>query len=117
MYCGPRSLPAGTERASSIQGSISHVLARPAGNQILWKLLIPKPSMPSERKPFVNVDELMPQVSLDQAARYYGVLLPELHRVGNETRTACFLNCGKDKATGDRALAIQENHPAKQFHC
>lgn len=73
--------------------------------------------MSTEKKSFVNVDELMPQVTLEQAARYYGVSLPELKKIGAETRTACFLNCGKDKATGDRALAIQTEDPAKKFRC
>ena len=59
------------------------------------------------KKPFVNVDELMPQISLEQAVAFYGLLLPEVHRVGAETRTACFLTCGKAKETGDRALAIR----------
>lgn len=70
-----------------------------------------------EKKPFVNVDELIPQVSLDQAARFYGVELPELKRVGSETRTRCFLACGRTAETGDRALAIQEGDPAKKWHC
>jgi 5S rRNA maturation endonuclease (ribonuclease M5) len=73
--------------------------------------------MSTEKKSFVNVDELMPQVTLEQAALYYGVSLPELKKIGAETRTACFLNCGKDKATGDRALAIQTEDPAKKFRC
>ena len=70
-----------------------------------------------EKKGYINVDELMPQVSLEQAANFYGVPLPELKKVGSETRTACFLNCGKKGPTGDRVLAIQADHPAKQFHC
>jgi 5S rRNA maturation endonuclease (ribonuclease M5) len=73
--------------------------------------------MPPEKKSFVNVDELMPRISLEQVGAYYGVPLPELHRVGSETRTRCFLNCGRDEETGDRVLAIQEGHPAKQWHC
>src|SRR5437870_393610 len=77
----------------------------------------PPPAMAPERKPFVNVDELMPQVSLEQAALFYGVQLPELKRVGAETRTACFLLCGKDKETGDRALAIQTDDPSKKWKC
>lgn len=68
-------------------------------------------------KGFIDVDALMPQVSLEQAANFYGVQLPELRRVGSETRTACFLLCGKKAPTGDRALAIQADHPAKQWHC
>jgi hypothetical protein len=70
-----------------------------------------------EKKGFINVDELMPQVSLEQAASFYGIVLADLKKIGSETRTACFLNCGKNEATGDRALAIQENDPAKKWHC
>jgi len=44
-------------------------------------------------------------------------LLPELKRVGDETRTRCFLNCGKTAETGDRALAIQEGSSARAWHC
>lgn len=73
--------------------------------------------MPTEKAPYINVDDLMTQVSLDQVASFYGLTLPELKRIGHETRTACFLNCGKQSETGNRALAIQEGHPAKQWHC
>src|SRR4051812_25700786 len=73
--------------------------------------------MSSEKKSFVNVDELLPQITIEQAAAFYGVALPELHRVGSETRTRCFLNCGKTAETGERALAIQAEHPARQWHC
>ena len=34
--------------------------------------------MAGEKPGFVNVDELMRQVSLEQAAAYYGVPLPEI---------------------------------------
>jgi 5S rRNA maturation endonuclease (ribonuclease M5) len=70
-----------------------------------------------EKKPYINVDELMPQVSLEQAANYYGLTLPEVRRVGSETRTACFLKCGKEKPTGDRVLAIQAETATKTFFC
>jgi hypothetical protein len=73
--------------------------------------------MSTEKKSFINVDELMPQVTLEKAAAYYGMTLPELKRVGNETRTACFLACGKTEPTGDRVLAIQAGDPAKKWHC
>ena len=66
---------------------------------------------------YINVDEVMPQVSLEQAAAFYGVQLPDLKRVGKETRTACFLACGKKAPTGDRALAIQADSPTKTFFC
>jgi hypothetical protein len=73
--------------------------------------------MAGEKPGFVNVDELMRQVTFEQAAAYYGVSLPEIHRVGNEIRTRCFLNCGRSDQTGDRALAIQAEHPAKIWRC
>src|SRR5438045_4085666 len=73
--------------------------------------------MPDKNRGFINVDELVPQVTIEQAAAYYGVPLPELKRIGEETRTRCFLNCGKALETGDRALAIQESHPARQWAC
>ena len=66
---------------------------------------------------FINVDELMPQVTVEQVAAFYGVNLPALGRVGDETRVACFLNCGRTQQTGDRAIAIQTDHPAKQWKC
>jgi 5S rRNA maturation endonuclease (ribonuclease M5) len=66
---------------------------------------------------FVNVDELMPQLSLEQVVAFYGVLLPDCARIGSETRMKCFLLCGKAQETGDRALAIQTEHPAKQWKC
>jgi 5S rRNA maturation endonuclease (ribonuclease M5) len=65
----------------------------------------------------VNVDELMSQITLEQVAAYYNVPLPELHRIGAETRTRCFLTCGRTCETGDRVLAIQTEHCAKQWHC
>jgi hypothetical protein len=70
-----------------------------------------------DKQPFVNVDELMTRVTVEQAATYYGVPLPELHRIGAETRTRCFLLCGKTKETGDRVLAIQEGDPARKWRC
>ena len=66
---------------------------------------------------YVNVDELMPQITVDQAAQFYGVVLSELQQVGKEIRTRCFLNCGRAEETGDRALAIRADSPAKQWKC
>ena len=38
--------------------------------------------MSSEKKSsFINVDELMPKVSVEQAVAYYSVQLPELHQI------------------------------------
>ncbi len=59
----------------------------------------------------------MSEVSLEQAVNYYGVTLPEIHRVGNEIRMRCFLACGRKDETGDRALSIQAEHPAKIWRC
>jgi 5S rRNA maturation endonuclease (ribonuclease M5) len=73
--------------------------------------------MADRNRAFINVDELVPQVTVEQVAAFYGVPLPDLKRIGDETRTRCFLQCGKTQETGDRALAIQEGHPAKQWQC
>jgi 5S rRNA maturation endonuclease (ribonuclease M5) len=72
---------------------------------------------PEKKSSFIKVDELMPKVSLEQVAAYYGVQLPDLHRTANETRTRCFLICGRTQETGDRALAIQTDDPARKWHC
>lgn len=73
--------------------------------------------MAERNRAFINVDELMPLLTVEQVAAYYEVPLPELKRIGDETRARCFLNCGRTQETGDRALAIQEGHPAKQWQC
>jgi hypothetical protein len=75
------------------------------------------PRMARDRQGYVNVDELMEQVSLEQVAAFYGVELPALTRVGQEVRTKCFFACGCSEETGDRALAIQVDHPAKVWRC
>ena len=59
----------------------------------------------------------MAQVTLEQAAAYYGIALPEMQRVGSEVRMRCFLNCGRKEETGQRALAIQAEHRAKIWRC
>src|SRR4051794_34245803 len=76
------------------------------------------PCMSAEKpSSFVNVDELMPRITLEQVAVFYGVTLPELRQVGGEIRSRCFLACGRQCETGDRALAIQTDHAAKQWVC
>ena len=57
---------------------------------------------------YIKVDDLLPNVSLPQIVAYYGAVLPELLRVGEETRMPCFLACGKTEETGTRAIAIRE---------
>src|SRR5439155_16453171 len=80
--------------------------------------VLSSPCMPAEKpSSFVNVDELMPRITLEQVVAFYGVTLPELRQVGSETRSRCFLACGRQCETGDRALAIQTGHEAKQWVC
>ena len=72
----------------------------------------------SERKSsFIKVDELMPQVSVEQAAEYYGISLPQIRHIGDEIRMKCFLACGRTEETGDRAIAVQANNPVKPWKC
>lgn len=73
--------------------------------------------MSSEKPRFLNVDDLVPQVSLEQAAAFYGVSLPELKQVGDTIRTKCFLNCGRSGETGDRALSIKADDPKRTWKC
>ena len=73
--------------------------------------------MSSEKPRFPNVDDLVPQVSLEQAAAFYGVTLPELKQVGDTIRTKCFLNCGRSGETGDRALSINTADPKRTWKC
>jgi hypothetical protein len=73
--------------------------------------------MAKETPGYINVEALMQEVSFEQAVAYYGVPLPEIHRIGNEVRMRCYLNCGRKDETGDRALAVQVDHPAKIWRC
>lgn len=77
----------------------------------------PLPRMPTDRPGYIDVDSLLPQISIEQVAAYYGVDLPEIRRVGNEIRTRCFLNCGRTHETGDRAFAIRADQPATPWRC
>ncbi len=73
--------------------------------------------MARQRHGYINVDELLPQVTLEQVAAYYAAPLPDLKRVGEEVRTRCFLLCGRRGETGDRALAIKVGDPVKRWRC
>ncbi len=76
--------------------------------------------MPSEKQSsFIKVDDLMPKVAVEQALAYYGVANVELHRheTRGEIRSRCFLNCGRQGETNDRALCIEANHPGKPWKC
>jgi hypothetical protein len=65
---------------------------------------------------FVNVDDLSRRVSVEQVLAHFGLVHEIAHRVGQEIRTRCFLNCGKTEPTGDRVLAIQD-HDVKRWCC
>ncbi len=73
--------------------------------------------MPERKSSFIKVDELLPEVSLEQAAAFYGVSLPEMRQVGDEVRMRCFLACGRSEETGDRAIAVQVDNPVKPWKC
>lgn len=73
--------------------------------------------MPERSSRYIKVDELVPQVTLEQVALFYRVQLPPIKQVANEIRLRCFLVCGRTEETGDRALAIDVSHPAKQWKC
>lgn len=73
--------------------------------------------MDSKKPGYINVDELLPRITLGQVAQWYGVPLPELKRLGDETRASCFLACGRSEETGPRALAIQTESPTKPWAC
>lgn len=73
--------------------------------------------MPQRKSTYIDVQALLPQVTLEQAAAFYGVTLPEVKRIGREIRMRCFLNCGRTAETGDRALAIQAESATKIWKC
>lgn len=73
--------------------------------------------MSPEKPRFINVDSLVPALTVEQAAAYYGVELPELQKTAAEIRARCFLHCGKAAETGERALAIQADDPTKRWKC
>ncbi len=73
--------------------------------------------MADEKPRFIKVDDLVPQVSIEQAAAYYGVELPQLQQTTAEIRARCFLNCGKTVEGSERALAIQADDPTKRWKC
>lgn len=64
-----------------------------------------------------KLDQLKADVTFEQVAAYYGTLLPELQRSGDEVRLACFLNCGKTEPTGNRAIAINTSTPDARWKC
>ena len=71
----------------------------------------------AERKSgFVNVDDLQRQLDWETVWQYYGVDPGEVQRTGNEVRTKCFLNCGRQEETGSRAIAFNSDTPVWRCH-
>lgn len=73
--------------------------------------------MPVEKPRFIKVDDLAPQVTVEQAVAFYGLELPEMQRTTAEIRSRCFLACGRTADTSERALAIQVDDPTKKWKC
>ena len=73
--------------------------------------------MNAKRSGWIDRDELVRQVSIEQVAAFYGTPLPEMVNVGQECRSKCFLNCGQAHETGDRAIAIKEGDENKRWKC
>ena len=46
--------------------------------------------MNREKSGFINIEELIAQVSLEQAVSYYGITMPEIRHIGTEVRTRAF---------------------------
>lgn len=66
---------------------------------------------------FINVDALAEQVSVEQILNHFSVPDDIRHTTNTELRTRCFLQCGKQCETGDRALAIRRDTAAKVWKC
>jgi hypothetical protein len=76
--------------------------------------------MPTEKpSSFIQIDELLPQVTFEQAIAFYGIQGVELTRsdTRRELRARCFLDCGKQQETNDRALALNPDEPARTWKC
>lgn len=70
-----------------------------------------------KRRGFIDVDTISENLSVEQVAAYFGVSSDAITKRSRECRTRCFLQCGKSHETGDTALAIQAEHPAKVWKC
>lgn len=75
--------------------------------------------MPAENPRYIKVDDLMPTISIDQVLAFYGVENVEFVRneTRQELRSRCFLACGKEGESNDRALAIEADDPARKWKC
>lgn len=72
--------------------------------------------MPSRKHPsYIDVDSLLPQVTPQQAAAYYGFPLPESSS-DRELRLACPFNCS-DRTDNPRAIAVSLTQAANPLTC
>lgn len=79
-------------------------------------------SAPQSRSGYIDVDALQRELAaqgdvVERIAGFYGRELPELHRTHDETRLACHFACGKEHATGDRALSVKAQPDGAVFRC
>lgn len=71
---------------------------------------------------FIDVDTLQQQFVaggdvVEKLAKFYNRELPKLHQTQQETRMACTFACGRQEATGDRALSIKTQENGALFRC
>jgi 5S rRNA maturation endonuclease (ribonuclease M5) len=66
---------------------------------------------------YVDVDELVRGLSVEQVTSHFGVDLSAAKRIGNEIRTRCFLVCQHTGESGDRSLAIETASGAMKWKC
>lgn len=71
---------------------------------------------------YIDVDALQRELAaqgdvVERIAGFYQRSLPELHRTQDETRLACHFACGKENATGDRALSVKTQADGAVFRC
>ena len=76
--------------------------------------------MSFKRKGFIQIDELVDSLTGDQVQnvlRELGAPLETIKQQGDEIRTACFMQCGKQHPTGERAIALNCTKPGKVWSC
>lgn len=78
--------------------------------------------MNERNRGFIDVDSLQRELAaqgdvVERVARFYHRSLPELHKTTDETRLACHFACGREGATGDRALSVKTQADGAVFRC
>jgi len=70
-----------------------------------------------KRRFIKDPDALGEGLDTEQLLTQLGQSAELIARKGSEIRTACFLQCGKEHATGNRAIAINDEHASKLWQC